>query len=77
MQAVSNYSGIKFQQVFFDEALDGLDETLKAKAHGLLSTLEQEYESIFVVEHSEGLKSMFTNQFRVELVNGNSIIEKS
>lgn len=74
MNAVSNHSGIKFHQVFFDEALDGLDEVFKAKAYGLLSTLEQEYESIFVVEHSEGLKSMFTNQFIVELINGNSEI---
>lgn len=74
MQCVANNLGVKFNQAFFDEALDGLDEQMKTKAYGLLSTLIDQYESIFVVEHSEELKSMFTNKFSVELLDGKSNI---
>lgn len=74
MQAVQNHHGVKFNQLFFDEALDGLDETLKAKAYRLLEDLAVTYESVFVVEHSEGLKSMFPSAYKVELVNGGSQI---
>lgn len=77
MRAVSNYSGVSFKQVWFDEGLDGLDEQMKLKAFGLLQTLSQEYESIFVVEHSEALKPMFLSSYSVRLVNGSSEIEKS
>lgn len=77
MRSVANHHGIKFHQIFFDEALDGLSEEFKAKAFGLLSTLALEYESVYVVEHSEGLKSMFTNSYSVRLVNGDSEIEKT
>jgi DNA repair exonuclease SbcCD ATPase subunit len=77
MKCVSNNSGIKFHQVWFDEALDGLDETMKAKAFGLLNTLQLEYESIFVVEHSNELKAMFNTKYHVKLINGSSQIEKA
>jgi DNA repair exonuclease SbcCD ATPase subunit len=74
MKAVANHHGIHFNQIFFDEAFDGLDEKLKVKAYSLLESLSAEYESVFVVEHSEALKSMFVNKFSVELVNGESQI---
>lgn len=74
MSCVQNHHGVKFNQVFFDEALDGLDESMKSKAYSLLETLSQDYDSVFVVEHSEGLKSMFSNKLTVELVNGKSQI---
>lgn len=74
MKAVQNHHGINFSQVFFDEALDGLDEKMKVKAYGLLQTISQGYESIFVVEHSSELKAMFTNRYEVELENGESKI---
>lgn len=77
MRAVANHHGIRFNSIFLDEALDGLDEVLKVKAYGLLQTLEQEYDSVFVVEHSNELKSLFTKQFKVSLENGNSVIEES
>lgn len=77
MRTVANHHGIKFSQIFFDEALDGLDDTLKVKAYSLLLTLSQEYESIFVVEHSEALKTMFPSSYTVQLVNGESQIEKT
>lgn len=74
MRSVSNHKGIKFNAVFFDEALDGMDDNFKTKTFRLLEGLSLEYESVFVVEHNESLKSLFSNKFTVELINGNSTI---
>lgn len=74
MRTISHRHGITFNQVFFDEALSGLDEHLKIKASGLLEALSLEYESVFVIEHSTEMKGMISNQIAVELVNGESII---
>lgn len=77
MQAVQNHHGIRFHQVFIDEATDGLDEQMKVKAFRLLEKLTQVYDDVFLVEHSEALKSLFTNKYSVELINGNSEIAKT
>lgn len=77
MKAVSNHHGIKFEQLWFDEALDGMDDNIKLKAFSLFQILETEYESVFVVEHSSAIKSCFNNKITVELVNGASEIAKS
>jgi DNA repair exonuclease SbcCD ATPase subunit len=77
MQAVQNHHGLSFGEVFFDEALDGMDEVMKAKAFRLFESLERQYSSIYVVEHSEGLKARFLNSYSVRLENGQSQIEKS
>lgn len=77
MKAVANHHGLKFDQVFFDEALDGLDEVLKIKALDLLQTLAQEYDSIFLVEHSAELKAAVDNQYHIQLINGESVVEKA
>lgn len=74
MRIAANHNGISTNCIFLDEAFDGLSEELKVKAYGLLETLRLEYSSIFVVEHSQELKSLFTNQFTVQLINGNSVI---
>lgn len=76
MKVIANHHGIKFEQVWFDESLDGCDDSTKIKAYGLLEELSLEYDSIFVVEHSEVFKAMFTNQYKVELINGYSQIER-
>lgn len=77
MDYISQYHNVNFQQIFLDEALDGLDEAFKAKAYNLLKSLESQYGSIFVVEHSENMRELFDNKIKVELVNGESVIEKS
>jgi DNA repair exonuclease SbcCD ATPase subunit len=74
MRLVSRHLGVKFNAIFFDEALDGLDDQFKIKAYNLLETLGLEYESVFVVEHNENLKTMFTNQVEVRLESGNSVL---
>jgi DNA repair protein SbcC/Rad50 len=74
MKAAGNHSGISFPQLFFDEALSGLDENMKTKAFHLLEELALDYDSVFVIDHSEGFKTLFSNVYNVELVNGNSVI---
>jgi len=74
MGAVSNHHGVQFSTVFLDEAFDGLDEQFKMKAFNLLQTIALKYENVFVVEHSSELKSLFTNQYEVRLINGSSVI---
>ncbi len=77
MQAVQNHHGIKCDQLFFDEATDGLDDSMRVKAADLLSTLVQSYNSIFLVDHSEAVKAVINNKYHVELINGQSVVEKS
>lgn len=76
MSSVSNHNGVDFNCLFFDEALDGMDENIKAKSFNLLEKLSLKYENIYVVEHSESFKSLFNNKIEVELVDGRSQLEK-
>lgn len=77
MQAVQNHHGINFNTLWFDESLDGLSDYFKVKAYRLFESIIQGYENIFVVEHSEALKSQFENSYSVSLINGNSVIAKA
>ena len=77
MKAIKDYHSVDLNCAFFDEALDGLSEELKVKAYRLFETLIQDYGSVFVVEHSTELKAMFPNSYKVELINGESFIEKA
>lgn len=77
MRQVANHNGVSFNCAFLDEALDGMDDALKIKTYRLLQELSKDFESLFVVDHSESLKAMFSNKYSVELINGESRIEKS
>lgn len=77
MKAVQNFSGVKIEQLWFDEVLTGLDEELKIKAFSLLEELSTSYDSVFVVEHSSSFKALFSNVITVELKNGHSEIQAS
>jgi hypothetical protein len=74
MKSISNHKGVHFSQLFFDEFADGLDESMKIKSFSLLQELSLSHESVFAIDHSEGLKAMFDNKYSVTLVNGNSEI---
>lgn len=74
MAVVGNKTPDGFNAVFIDEGTEGLDENLKTKVYGLLKELEQQYSSVFIVEHSESLKALIDNRIEVELVNGHSQI---
>jgi DNA repair exonuclease SbcCD ATPase subunit len=76
MKAASNNSGIHVNTLFFDEIADGMDDTTKLKAVRLLESLSLETENVFLVEHSETVKASIINKYNVELVNGQSQIEK-
>jgi DNA repair exonuclease SbcCD ATPase subunit len=71
MKAVGNHHGAP-SALFFDEALDGLSESLKLQAFKLFESLQNDYESIFIVDHSTELKSCFDRRFEVALENGES-----
>lgn len=74
MKTVAKHNSVQFEEIFFDEALDGLDSNMKTRAFSLFQSLELYYKSIFVVEHELNFKSLFSNTYNVELVNGNSQI---
>jgi len=76
MQSVSQRHGLHFNALFFDEALDGISDNFKAKTYRLFEQLATKYDSVFVVDHSDSLKSMFDNKIEVTLVNGHSVIEE-
>lgn len=75
-QASANKAGTHFDNLFFDEALDGLDASLKVKAFALFEELSTRHCSVFLIDHSPELQAMFTNKFRVELVGDYSEIER-
>jgi DNA repair exonuclease SbcCD ATPase subunit len=77
MRTVANHSGVKFNAIFLDESMDGMDDGFKVKTYRLLESLSLEYESVFVVEHSEAIKTLFHNKYSVDLVGGSSQIEKA
>lgn len=77
MRCVGNHHGIQFNCIWLDEALDGLDENLKIKSYGLLQQLEIEYGNVFVVEHSNELKALFTNRYDVTLTEKGSQLEQA
>ncbi len=76
MKAAANSAGVHFSNLFFDEALDGLDSDLKVKAYNLFTELETEHEAILVIEHSSEFKTLFNKQYHVTLESDASTIEE-
>lgn len=76
MKAAANNAGIHFPNLFFDEALDGLDGDLKVKAFGLLQELETEHESILVIDHAPEFQNLFTKRYHVTLEGDYSRVEE-
>lgn len=67
MAASANRAGVNFANLFLDEALDGLDVSLKLKAFRLFERLETEHETVLVIDHSEELKSLFTKHYQATI----------
>lgn len=76
MKAIGNTGTSKWNQIFFDEAFDGLDDNFKIKAFSLLEALSQEYDSVYVVEHNEELKTRFASRYEVSTTDGFSQVRK-
>lgn len=71
MKQLQNYKESRFNIAFFDESLDGLSDDFKRKAFNLFNNLQNDYESVFVVEHSSDFKALCDNQ--IEVINDNGV----
>lgn len=76
MKLAANESGCHFDNLFFDEATDGCDTDLKLKSFRLFQDLALSHDSVFLIDHSEELKSMFDNRYKVSIGSDASIIEQ-
>ena len=76
MEASANKAGQHIENLFLDEALDGLDVNLKVKAYALFEKLSQEHSSVLVIDHAPELQALFHQKFHVELVGDVSQIEE-
>ena len=59
-----------FNILMIDEMFNGLDENGKNQTVKLLKDLEGRFDTVFVIDHTESFKSMFTNTINVEKVGG-------
>lgn len=74
MSVTSDKAGVHFDNLWFDESLDGLDDSLKVKAFDLFTELAQEHNSVFVIDHAESLKQLFEQSYYVDLVEDCSVL---
>lgn len=70
MEASANNSGTHFDQLFFDEVLDGMDDENKIKAFRLLENMSLSHSSIFVIDHCEAFKEMFDSKWEITSKDG-------
>lgn len=75
MEESANNSGILFQNLFFDESLDGLDTELKLKAFSLFEELSTRHGTVMVIDHAPELQQQFQSKIRVCLDNDSSILD--
>ena len=74
MRAAGNKVGVHYDNLFFDEALDGMDSSMKSKAIGLFEELAKTHSSVLIVEHDPGVQAMLDNKILVSLNNDYSEI---
>lgn len=74
MKASSDRLSVQVENLFFDEALDGLDTELKVKAFGLFQELRKTFKNIFLVEHAQEFQTLFDTKFHVQLEGDYSIV---
>lgn len=68
--------GKSFSILMLDEIFTGLDSAGKSQTMRLLKELEPRFETIFVIDHTEEFKSLFTNNIMVTKKGGISSITK-
>jgi DNA repair exonuclease SbcCD ATPase subunit len=76
MFASFDQSGVKFENLFFDEALDGLDESLKLKAFNLFEALSPGFSSVFLIDHAPAFQNMFAKKYRVGSLADKSFVKE-
>ena len=77
MRAAQDKAGISFGQIFLDEPLNGLSDSLKVKAFGLFQQLQAEYPTVMVIEHSVEFKAQFDKVYAVNIESGRSEVHES
>lgn len=75
MEVAANKLGTHIESIFLDEALDGLDASLKLKAFRLLQHLSTKHNTVLVVDHATEFHELFDTKYLVELNNDESTIE--
>jgi DNA repair exonuclease SbcCD ATPase subunit len=68
-EVIVKSSGKSFNMIFLDEILNGLDASGKAQSMKLLKELERKYETIFVIDHAEEFKQLFSNSIMIHKKN--------
>jgi len=68
--------GDSFSILMLDEILTGLDSSGKAQTMRLLKELEAKFDTIFVIDHTEEFKSLFTNNITITKKGGFSNINQ-
>ena len=76
-QAVSDNKGVRFDNLFYDESLDGYDDNLKIKAFRLFEELAQGRESLLVIDHNVSFQQLFHTVFTVSMEGDHSVLEQS
>lgn len=74
MVASADRLGVHFDQIFFDEALSGLDSELKVNSFRLFQHLNKRHPSIYIIDHATEFKALFDKQYKVEIVSDSSTI---
>jgi DNA repair exonuclease SbcCD ATPase subunit len=74
MSSASNRSGVHFDTLFFDEALDGLDSSLKVKAFNLFEELSLTHGSIFLIDHAVEFQNLFNTKYEVTMEGDRSAV---
>lgn len=76
LEASQNIAGRKFETVMFDEALNGMSDSLKRKAFGVFQELAKEHGTVLLIDHCEEIKNFFPTQFHVSKHGSVSTIEE-
>lgn len=74
MKAAANKSGVSFNLLAFDEALDGIDPELKTRAFRLFQDLSIDHSSVLVIDHDTHFRELFDKKYKVELISDESTI---
>lgn len=77
MAASANKSGIHYDNLFFDEALDGLDAKFKVQAFSMFQELAYRHKSIIIIDHATEFQELFDKRYHVKLIGDISHIEES
>lgn len=65
-QIISKTNGKIFGMIFLDEIMNGLDEVGKTQSMKLLKELELQFPSVFIIDHAEEFKTLFTNSIMIK-----------